>query len=207
MVFFNISINISHLSYTILGLYKNTCFLLTAFIRASNIRWCNRTKSCRKWKYLDRFLEKTLCFTRLGSICHLKADFLSKTAIVISKPRMEKLMKAYKNMAGDMVCFNSERRVWYWKLVRRKSKQNNKEHVVQRQIIKLTKNIDHYRPAVCTKNHACRFVVLLIHMDTILVIHVLFIGVSYKTVGAFSIMFTHELYCNYRKTYASHFFS
>jgi len=38
--------------------------LLTAFIRASNIRWRNRSKSCRKWKYLDRLLEDTLCFTR-----------------------------------------------------------------------------------------------------------------------------------------------
>jgi hypothetical protein len=63
-------------------------------------------------------------------------------------------------MAGDIVCFNSERRIWYWSLVRRKSEQKNKEHVVQKQIIKLTKNVYKYSPAVCTKNRACGFVVL-----------------------------------------------
>jgi len=39
-------------------------------------------------------------------------------------------------------------------------KQGDKEHVVQRQIMKLTKNIDQYRPAVYTKNHSRSFVVL-----------------------------------------------
>jgi len=45
---------------------------------------------------------------------------------------------------------------------------------------------------------------LLIRMDTTLMIHVLFIDVSRITVGAFRIMFTHELYCHYRKTYTAH---
>lgn len=48
---------------------------------------------------------------------------------------------------------------------------------------------------------------LLIHMDTTLMIHVLFIDVSYTTVGAFRTMFTHEQYCNYRKTNTAHFSS
>jgi hypothetical protein len=46
--------------------------------------------------------------------------------------------------------------------VRRKNKQKNKEHVVQRQIMKITKNIDQYRPAVYTKKHACGFVVIVL---------------------------------------------
>jgi len=93
MASFNISRNISRLSYTILGLYKNTCLLLKTFIRESDIRWRNRSKSCRKRKYLDCFLEVTL-FHEVGKHLSLKGEFLSKTAIVISNPRTEKLMKA-----------------------------------------------------------------------------------------------------------------
>jgi len=54
--------------------------------------------------------------------------------------------------------------------------------------MKLTKNIDQYRPAVYTKNNSSVLLFLFIHMDTTLMIHVLFIDVSDVMVGAFRIM-------------------
>jgi len=109
-------------------------------------------------------------------------------------------------MAGDLVCFTSERRVCYWNLVRRKSKETNKEHVVQRQTMNLTKNIDHYRPAVYTKNDSCDFFVFSLPYgyyidDSCFVYRCVRYNGGYLPQNDPIGLFTHELYCNYRKTY------
>lgn len=78
--------------------------------------------------------------------------------------------------------------------------------------MKLTKNIDQYRPAVYTKNHSRSFVVLAhpygYYIDDSCFVYwcVRYNGgcLSHnEPIGLFS----HELYCNYRKTYTAHFSS